>query len=169
MLDFNIVLKIIISAGILYLIMNFMLKYHVFNDIFIAGLALCVLIVLIIYNDLPYSNLFTILLWSLVFIFGGLFVYFRIKRRYFYLLLTINKSTYHRIRYYLTLNTNERVKYVYNKKRFWLLSFADTDYQEVKKIMKGIETLEQKHKTITMCNYWQIIIYLVMMVVLWRF
>jgi Ca2+/Na+ antiporter len=170
MFDFNLILKIIISAVVLYLVVNSIFRYHIYNDLVISLLVFCYLVVLIIYSDLAYSHLFSILLGSLTVLFMAVYTFLRVKKIQYYWILNGNKTTYHRINYYLKLNNESGVLYNYDKRFFWVIKFYDSDYLEVKKIMKGIEAQETKrNKRFTICNYWQIVIFLVMMVILWRF
>ncbi|MDT8337093.1 MAG: hypothetical protein RQ856_04610 [Candidatus Izemoplasmatales bacterium] len=170
MFDFNLILKIIISAVVLYLVVNNIFSYHIYNDLVISLLVFSYLVVMIIYSDLAYSHLFIILLGGLTVLFLGLYVFLRFKKICYYWILNANKTSFHRIRYFIKLNNESNVSYSYEKRFFWLIKFYDSDYQEVKKIMKGLEAQETKrNKRFTFCNYWQIVIFLVMMVILWRF
>lgn len=170
MFDFNLILKIIISAVVLYLVVNSIFRYHIYNDLVISLLVFSYLIVLIIYSDLAYSHLFSILLGSLTILFLGVYLYLKYKKIRYYWLLNANKTTYHRVRYYLKLNNESNVEYSYDKRFFWVIKFIVSENQDIKKIMKGIEAQETKvAKRFTICNYWQIVVFLVMMVILWRF
>ena len=169
MFDFNLIIKIIFSAILLYLVVNSIFKYHVYNDLFISLMIFGWLIVLFIYRNLSYNLAFSILIGSITLISLGFFAYFKSKSIHFFWILNSNKQTYHRIRYFLKLNNTENLNYVYKKEFFWLLKFVNSDKLEVKKIMKGIEATETKRKSFTMCNYWQIIIFIVIMVKVWRF
>jgi len=94
----------------------------------------------------------------------------KIKKTEYFVLFNIGRTGYHRIRYFLQLNNEKNINYSYNKKTFWLLKLFDNGKGEVKKIMKGIEAAESKRKKrFTINNYWIIIIFITMMVVLWRF
>ena len=152
MFDFNLIIKIIFSAILLYLVVNSIFKYHVYNDLFISLMIFGWLIVLFIYRNLSYNLAFSILIGSITLISLGFFAYFKSKSIHFFWILNSNKQTYHRIRYFLKLNNTENLNKL-----------------EVKKIMKGIEATETKRKSFTMCNYWQIIIFIVIMVIVWRF
>jgi hypothetical protein len=170
MFDFNLIIKALISASILYLVVNSIWRFHVLSHISAAFGLFAGLIILIVYSDLAYSFTFVILLGIIYLISWGIILFSKIKKRHYYLLLNVGKSGYHRVRYYLILNAKEGFNYVYNKKTFFLIKFFDNDVAEQKKIVKGLETLESKRrKQFTMINYWQIIIFIVMMIVLWRF
>lgn len=168
--DFNLVVKIVISAAILYLVVNSILKFHVYNDLFFFILLFLGLIVLIFYIDVEYNTLFVILLGSLTTVLTGLHLYFREKKIRYFFILNADTRTYYRIKYYLKLNGVCYEKYSYNKKSRFFLKLQNLSSEEVKNIMKGIETQESKRKiSFNICNYWMIILFVVMMIVLWRF
>jgi len=170
MFDFNLIIKALISASILYLVVNSIWRFHVLSHISAAFGLFTGLIILIIYSDLAYSIAFAILIGIVFLISLGIYIFSKIKKCDYYLLLNVGKCGYHRVRYYLILNAKEGFNYVYNKKTFFLIKFLNNDAAEQKKIVKGLETLESKRrKQFTMANYWQIIIFIVMMIVLWRF
>jgi len=167
---FNLTLKIIISAVILYVVINGYFRYHVYNNIIYSSLVFAYLIILIIYNDLNLSLLFVILLSSLLIIAVGLDLFFKFKKKKnYYWLLNANKNDYERIKNYFNENSLDKLEVTYNKKTPWFLA-VNYKAKETNKLMKGFEKAENKlQKRFTICNYWQIITFLIMMVVLWRF
>ncbi|MDY0139102.1 MAG: hypothetical protein RBR50_05345 [Candidatus Izemoplasmatales bacterium] len=170
MFDFNLILKVIISATLLYFIVNSFLRYHIFNEMFFILFAFSTLILLIIYHDLDYKPTFLYILIGLGAIFSGLFGYFLFKKQIFYLFLAPNKGHFNRIENYLETNKDKNTHYIFTSKHFYLLRFYQSDLKSVKKLMKGLEAAESKVKIrFTICNYWQIIIFITLMVILWRF
>jgi len=168
--DFNLVVKIIISAAILYLVVNSVFKYHVYNDLFFFSLLFFGLVVLIYYIDIEYNIVFPILLGIITVVFIGLHVYFKTKKIRYFFILNADKLTYHRIKYYLMLNEVDSKLYTYSKKYRFILKFKGIEEKRLKNIMKGIETQESKRKiSFNICNYWLIILFVVMMIILWRF
>ncbi|MFA7076497.1 MAG: hypothetical protein WC152_07535 [Candidatus Izemoplasmatales bacterium] len=168
--DFNLIIKALFSAITLYVVVNSIFRFHVYSNIFFVLFVFSVLIVFIIYSDLVYNALFTILISASALINLVCYCYLKIKKTEYFVLFNIGRTGYHRIRYFLQLNNEKNINYSYNKKTFWLLKLFDNGKGEVKKIMKGIEAAESKRKKrFTINNYWIIIIFITMMVVLWRF
>ena len=170
MLEFNIILKSLFSAILLYFVVNSIWRFHIYNNLFTSIYVFLMLIVFIIYSDLAYNLLFLLLVIGLTVITAGVYLYFKQKKIEYYWLINIGRHDYHRVRYYLQLNAPENLNYRYNKKTFFVLKLSHNEKPVVKKIMKGFEVAESKRKTrFTICNYWQIIIFITMMVILWRF
>jgi hypothetical protein len=170
MIYFNLIIKAIISASVLYLVVNSIFRFHLFTNLFLFVMFLAYLIILIIYSDLPYSPLFVYLLGAITLIFGAIYGYFKYKKNEYYIFFNIGKVGYHRVGYFLKLNNSQNVNYKYEKKTFFLINFRNNSSKDVYKLLKGLEKAENKRKiSFTMINYWQIIIYVVMMIILWRF
>jgi len=170
MIEFNIIIKALFSAIVLYLVVNSIWRFHIYNNLFISIYVLLVLVVFIIYSDLAYSLLFLLLMIGLTSLTIGVYFYFKHKKIEYYWLMNIGRHDYHRVRYYLQLNAPETLNYSYNKKTFFMLKLFNNNKLTVKKMMKGFEVTESKRKVrFTICNYWQIIIFITMMVILWRF
>jgi len=170
MFDFNFIIKVIISAILLYLVVNSIFKFHVYNDLISAALIFSILLVMIFYSDIAYNHIFSIIISSLVLVYMVVTGVLYKKRIRYYWLLNINYKNYHKINYYLLTIEENNVKYTYNKKFPFLIKFYDSNYKAVKSLLKGLEAQEKKRKkSFTFCNYWQIIIFLTMMVILWRF
>jgi hypothetical protein len=169
MFDFNIIINIIISAALLYVLVNGVFRYHVFSDLFLTSMVLFILVVLFIYSNKAPNLLFYILLGLVIALFGGLYLFFYFKKTRYIFFFNTNKQFYHRFRYYLQLNQDENINYTYDKKTFMVISFKDSDKEKLKTLLKNFEKTENKRRSFTMCNYWQIIIYITFMIVLWRF
>jgi len=170
MIYFNLIIKAIISASVLYLVVNSIFRFHLFTNLFLFVMFLAYLIILIIYSDLPYSPLFVYILGAITLVFGAIYGYFKYKKNEYYIFFNIGKVGYHRVGYFLKLNNSQNVNYKYEKKTFFLINFRNNSSKDVYKLLKGLEKAENKRKiSFTMINYWQIIIYVVMMIILWRF
>ncbi len=170
MFDFNFIIKVIISAIFLYLVINSIFKYHVYNELISSFLILGIVIVLILYADEAYNIYFSISILVLILIYMIVSAILFKKRIRYYWLLNINYKNYHKIRYFLITNEQNDVKYSYNKKYPFIIKFYESSFRQTKSLLKGLETAEKnRKKSFSMCNYWQIIIFLTMMVILWRF
>ncbi len=169
MFDINIIINIIISAALLYVLVNGVFRYHVFSDLFLTSMVLFILIVLFSYSNLAPNLLFYVLLGVVIVLFGGLYLFFYFKKIRYLFFFNTNKQFYHRLRYYLKLNQDDGINYTYEKKTFMVIRFHDCDKEKLKTLLKNFEKMENKRRSFTMCNYWQIIIYITFMIVLWRF
>ena len=170
MIYFNLIIKAIISASVLYLVVNSIFRFHLHTNLFLFLMFLAYLIVLIIYSDLPYTPLFVYILAAITLVLGAIYGYFKYKKNEYYLFFNIGKVGYHRVRYFLKLNNSLNIDYVYEKKTFFLINFKNSSSKDVGKLLKALEKTESKRKiSFTIINYWQIIIYVVMMIILWRF
>jgi predicted transcriptional regulator len=170
MISFELVLKILISSTIGYLVLNSIFKYHVYNDLLTAGLIGALLIEMIFYSDSPYHVSFLVIAIILIIFYLGVCIYFKyVKIKYFWL-LNVNKSEYSRIKQFLISQEIKQDNFSYNRKTPFLLKFSNLDSKAIRKIMKDLEKQENKTKKhFTICNYWQIIFFLTIMVLLWRF
>ncbi len=168
MFDFNFVVKILISASLGYLVLNTILKYHTYNDLPTALMALVLLIILTFYSDIDYNTLFTILIVSTIVLTIVVKLLLLSKNKYYYLLLNINKRDYERVKNIFTDNT--KIKITYFKKYPYLIKFNEKKQKKIKKALKTFDSIESKSpKRFNICHYWTLIIYIIMMVILWRF
>ncbi len=170
MITFDLVLKILISTIIGYLVLNSIFKFHVFNDLLTAGFVSIYVILMIFYTDREYHVSFLIISIVLLSIYIGLLIFQQYKKVKYFLLLNIRKNDFTRVSTFLSEQDLKENSYSYNKKYPYILKFNNIKPDKTRKIMKSFEKKENKNpKTFTICNYWLIIIFLTMMVVIWRF
>ncbi len=170
MITFDLVLKILISSIIGYLVLNSIFKYHVSNDLLTAGFVIAFVILMIFYTDQEYHLSFLVISIVLVTIYIGLLILQQYKKVKYLWLLNIKKKDFSRVHAFLLEQELHKDSFTYIKKFPFILKFNNMKPERIKKIMKTFEKQENKNpKTFTICNYWLIILFLTMMVVLWRF
>ena len=95
-------------------------------------------------------------------------------KRHGYLLFNIYKPQYQEVKEKLTLLASEKNVNLsdvnYNIRKPWLIVFKNTDLKTTNSLIKDLEkAFSKKPKKITMYNYWFLIGFLTLLVILWRF
>lgn len=167
MLSFNLIIKVVIAASLLYFVLNAFFRYHLQIEITQAGLILAILMVLIIYSDLAYTNVFSITIGILIITYIIIRIIFFRKKVGYYFLLSFSSRQAKKL---VDMSNDLNISYKTYNKVPCLIKFFDYDSSSLRRLFKLFEKFLKDYKLkLSLRHYWVVIIYLVIVTILWRF
>jgi|AntAceMinimDraft_18_1070375.scaffolds.fasta_scaffold00117_24 hypothetical protein len=170
----DLILKIFLTASLGYITLNTFLRFHFSIDRIYALFMGSILITAVIYLDtkLYFEIGLTI---GIIFIVCALLKFISIKKkRHGTFLFNTYKKQYKELKSDITSLTevleidNKNINY--NQRKPWLVVIKDVELKKANELFKKLDnTYTHKPKKLTMYNYWFVIIFLTLMVILWRF
>ncbi len=174
-LTFDLILKILVSVSFAYIVLNSFLHYHFTFDRINLLFVLVILLAMTYFYDTNriFDFLVTIII---VIIITGLikYIFYRKKIFAYFLLNSYNKTAYKRNKPELMKILEEydiaKNKLCYNENRPYILVLKNITYKQARSITKKMDRFDSKlPKKFTMFQYWNIIAFLVILVLIWRF
>lgn len=171
---FEIILKSILTAALLYLTLNTFLTYHVSADRVILFTIVLLLLLCLAYYDTAKVHEFILTACIIVGIGIILKVISVVYRKPGYFLFNIYHSAYKEVQpiIYELAETYEIKKENINYNQFkpWVIVFKDTSLKQSNKLMKEFSKRYAKtHRKVSLYNYWYTVVVLILIAALWRF
>jgi len=170
----DLILKIFLTASLGYITLNTFLRFHFSIDRIYALFMALILITAIIFLDT--KQYFEIgLTIGIIFIVCALLKFISIKKkRHGSFLFNTYKKQYMDIKRDISSLAEEfeidNKNINYNQRKPWLVVIKDVELNKANKFLKKLDnTYTHKPKKLTMYNYWFVIGFLTLMVVIWRF
>lgn len=173
-MTFDITINILITAFLGYVTLNSIFRYHFSIDrIFLFGTGL-VFLGCLWYRDTN-RIIESIIALGLIIVFTLILKFISVKKkRHGYFFFNTYKSDYSNTKSDLYKLANEfdisTENIQYNACKPWLVIFTNTSHKSTNSLMKKMDKI-YTHQPIrfTMYNYWFLIIFIVLLVITWRF
>ena len=170
----DLILKVLLTAILGYVALNTFFKFHFSIDRIIFLLMVMVTLISIFFLDTLLYLEIAITVASAIVVAGILKIITIKKKRHGYLLFNTFKKQYDDVSKDITELADEfniaRKNINYNRRRPWLVCIKDVELKKADKLIKKLDNIyTHKPKSLTMYNYWTVIVFLTLMASIWRF
>lgn len=170
----ELVLKILLSSLIGYVALNSFFRYHFASERFSTLAILLAMIAMFLFKETESVTAIIIIFASLGVAYLVTYLLFARKKQFGYFLLNSTKKDYTDIR-----NTAEELckklnldetNLIYHTKTPFYMELHNIDAKQAKEFFKSLDNWNNtKKKKVTMAFYWHIVVFLILMVAIWRF